>query len=238
LSYDGGGMFRAISLSGLLGLSIVLRCFGASAPVFAAERAGRVEATRVGQAGAVKPVEPVQPVEPVEKVQQAIAELVNRHLNGAKDPKEFSIAEQDANLFLRGDPTRPLPDGVESPWVRFEDEVAVVGATVDLDKFRGSLPGSALLSLLTGRVPVEITARVGGEKGIGKLELIKFLVAGIELPKSLVASLAETETASKLLPPGFKVGESFPLPYEIESIRCRVGALSLTQGPTPVPSAK
>lgn len=173
-----------------------------------------------------------------ESVETAIQELVNRHLNGAKDPKEFEIDEQAANEFLRTDPARPLPDGVESPWVRFEDHLAIVGATVDLDKFRGSLPDSALLFLLTGRVPVEITARIDGEQGVGKLNLERFLLGGIELPASLVAGLAQTETASKLLPPGFKLGESFRLPYEIESIRCRVGALSLRQGPAPTPSAK
>ncbi len=148
------------------------------------------------------------------------------------------IEEKDANDFLRGDSAEHLPAGVESPWVRFEDDLAVVGAMVDLDKFRGSLPDSPLFLLLGGRVPVEITARVAADKGIGKLELEKFLLAGIELPKSLVASLAQTEGASKILPPGFKLGESFALPYELQSIRCRVGALSLRQGPAPTPSSK
>jgi len=141
-----------------------------------------------------------------EKVTEALTELVNRHLNGAKEAKEFEIVEPDANEFLRGGSTYPLPDGIEGPWVRFEDDRAVVGATVDLDKFKGSLPDSPLFLLLTGRVPVEVTARVSGEKGVGKLELERFLLSGIEVPASLVASLAQTEGATKFLPPGFKLG--------------------------------
>lgn len=173
-----------------------------------------------------------------EKVEETLTELVSRHENGAKDPKEFEIEEKEANEFLRGDTGRELPEGIESPWVRFEDGLAIVGATVDLDRFRGSLPDSMMFQLLTGRVPVEITAHLVGENGIGKLDLERFVLAGIELPASFVASLAQKEGASKILPPGFKLGESFPLPYEIESIRCHLGALSLRQGPAPTPSSK
>jgi hypothetical protein len=38
--------------------------------------------------------------------------------------------------------------------------------------------------------------------------------------------------ASKFLPPGFRLGEPFPLPYDLKSIQSRMRAMFLVQGPT------
>jgi hypothetical protein len=116
--------------------------------------------------------------------------------------------------------------------VRFEETLAIVGATVDLEKARGSLPDSIIFRLLSGRVPVEVTARVSGENGVGKIDVQRILFAGVELPQSVVAMLVSGPGASKFLPPGFQLGEPFPLPYDLKRIDSRLKALLLTQGPT------
>ncbi|MGH9322563.1 MAG: hypothetical protein ACRD3V_22095, partial [Vicinamibacteria bacterium] len=107
------------------------------------------------------------------------------------------------------------------------------GATVDLEKFRGTLPSSLIFQLLRGRGPGEATARVSGENGAGKIDLERVLLAGVELPPSLVAALASSETASQFLPPRFRLGEPFDLPYNLESIRCRMGMVHLRQRGAP-----
>jgi hypothetical protein len=167
-----------------------------------------------------------------EGVESTLGELQQRFEKGSPEAKEFEIAENDANAYLRAQGAGTLPEGIESPWVRFEDSVAVVGATVDLDRFRSSLPDSMIFQLLSGRVPVEVTARLSGEKGVGTLSLDRVLFAGIELPASLVAMMADGSKADAFLPPGFRLGEPFPLPLELESIRCLAGAVRLKQGPT------
>jgi hypothetical protein len=160
-------------------------------------------------------------------------ELRGRYENGSKEAKDFVIQEIEANDYLKAQ-NGELPEGVESPWMRFADGTTFVGATVDLEKFRANLPQSMLFQLLSGRVPVEIEARLEGAKGVGKLDLVKVLLAGIELPASLVTALAQSERASEFLPPGFRMGEPFELPYDLESIRCQVGSVLVQQRPSPV----
>ena len=58
------------------------------------------------------------------------------------------------------------------------------------------------------------------------------MFAGVKLPTSLVAAMVDGKDTSQFLPPGFRLGEPFPLPYDLESIRPRPGAVSLRQHPT------
>ena len=166
-----------------------------------------------------------------EALEKKLEELRVRYENGSPEAKDFEIQEAEANDYLRAQGAT-LPEGVESPWMRFDEGVTVVGATVDLEKFRTNLPSSMLFQLLSGRVPVEITARIEGASGVGKLELVRVLLGGLELPASLVSAMAHSESASQFLPPGFRLGESFELPYDLESIRCRLGSVLVQQRPT------
>jgi len=166
-----------------------------------------------------------------EALEKKLEELRVRYENGSPEALDFEIHEAEANDYLRAQGAT-LPEGVESPWIRIEEGMAVVGATVDLEKFRANLPPSMLFQLLSGRVPVEIQARLEGEKGVGKLDLERVLLGGLELPASLVEALAQSESAGLFLPPGFRMGEPFELPYDLESIRCRLGSVLVQQRPT------
>lgn len=164
-------------------------------------------------------------------LEQKLEELRLRYENGSREAKDFEIQEVEANDYLRAQKA-DLPDGVESPWMRFQEGTTLVGATVDLEKFRANLPSSMLLQLLKGRVPVEIEARFEGAKGIGTLVLERVVLGGIGLPETLIETLAQSETANQFLPPGFRMGEPFELPYDLESIQCRLGLVLLQQRPT------
>jgi hypothetical protein len=166
-----------------------------------------------------------------EGLEKKLEELRDRYENGSPEAKDFEIQEGEANEYLRVQGAA-LPEGVESPWMRFVEGATVVGATVDLEKFRANLPSSMLFQLLSGRVPVEIRATFEGAKGVGKIALERVLLGGLELPASLVSALAQSEGASQFLPPGFRMGEPFELPYDLESIRCRLGSVLVQQRPS------
>lgn len=164
-----------------------------------------------------------------EGLEDKLQELLTRHMHGAETAKDFEIAEDEANVYLRKQSTGELPEGIESPWVRFEDSLAVVGATLDLDKLEGELSDSVVLKLLSGRVPVEVTTRIVAAAGVGKLVLEKVLLAGVELPPDMVASLIPEDQTGSFLPPGFRLGEAFTLPFNLESIRCQPGSVLVRQ---------
>lgn len=159
-------------------------------------------------------------------------ELVTRHANGSDAEKEFEIPEDQANAYIRAQSAEELPDGVEEPWVKFEESLAVVGATLDLDKLQGELPDSAIFQLLSGRVPVEITARLNAAAGVGKLVLERVTLSGVDLPPDMVASLISEQEANEYLPPGFRLGEAFTLPFDLDSILLQPGVVTVKQRAT------
>ena len=159
-------------------------------------------------------------------------ELVTRHQEGADAPKTFDIPEDEANAYIRERTLKELPEGIESPWVKFEQSLAIVGATLDLDKLQGQLPDSVVFQLLSGRVPVEVTARINAAAGVGKLVLERVTLSGVELPPDMVAAFISNEAASEFLPPGFRLGEAFTLPFDLESIQCQPGTVKVVQRAT------
>ena len=85
----------------------------------------------------------VEPPAAGNALEKKLEELRVRYENGSAEAKDFEIQEAEANDYLRAQGAT-LPGGVESPWIRFEEGTTVVGATVDLEKFRAHLPPSML----------------------------------------------------------------------------------------------
>jgi len=167
-----------------------------------------------------------------EGLEDKLVELRDRFEQGAPEAKDFEIEEKEANDFLKGQGTEGVAEGIENPWVRFEESLAIVGATVDLDKLRPSLPDSMVFQLLSGRVPVEVTARLTADGGVGQLVVERVLLSGVELPLSVVEMLTSDVKQLPFLPPGFRLGEPFALPYNVESVKLHMGAVTLRQRPT------
>ena len=168
------------------------------------------------------------PVGAGDELEKTLEELRARHENGADAPKEFEIGEEEANAYLKDPSKSRLPEGIETPWIRFEKSLAIVGATLDLDKLEG-VPKSGVLQFLSGQVPVEIATRVKAGGGVGKLILERITLAGINLPPDFVASLIGDVDTSGFLPPGFRLGDAFSLPYDLESIRLEPGTAVVLQ---------
>ncbi len=169
------------------------------------------------------------PVFAGEQLAKTLEELRARHENGADAPKEFEIDEKDANAYLKAQSATELPEGIETPWIRFEESLAIVGATLDLDKLEGRLPKSGVLQFLSGQVPVEVATRVKAGGGVGKLILERVTLAGVDLPPDFIASLIGDVDTSAFLPSGFRLGEAFSLPYDLESIRLEPGSALVLQ---------
>lgn len=169
------------------------------------------------------------PVVAGDDLEKMLEELRARHENGADAPKEFEIGEEELNAYLQDPSKSQLPAGIESPWIRFEKSLAIVGATIDLDKLEGQLPKSGVLQLLSGQVPVEIATRVKAGGGVGKLILERITLAGVPLPPDFIASLIGDVDTSQFLPPGFRLGDAFSLPYDLESIRLEPGTALVLQ---------
>ena len=53
-----------------------------------------------------------------------------------------------------------------------------------------------------------------------------------DLPPDMVASLIPAQEASEYLPPGFRLGEAFTLPFDLESIQCQPGTVKVRQRAT------
>ena len=81
----------------------------------------------------------VEPPAGGDALEKKFEELRVRYETGSSDAKDFEFQEAEANEYLRAQGAT-LPEGVESPWIRFEEGTTVVGATVDLEKFRANLP--------------------------------------------------------------------------------------------------
>ena len=163
-------------------------------------------------------------------LEDKLLEIRERHLNGADTTKQFDIEQEEANNYLRNQTVSQAPDGFENPWIRVEENIAVMGATLNLDNLdRGKLPDSMVFQLLSGRIPVELSTSVSGESGIGRIEITRVTLSGIVVPAEIVTSLLSDDDITVLLPPGFRIGEPFPLPFSLESIDCRVGVIIVSQ---------
>ena len=171
----------------------------------------------------------VQQIVTATNIEQTFEEIVKRHEVGEAGEKSYELDEKGVNVYLREQRAAELPKAVKSPWVRFEDKIAVVGATVNLDEFKSQMPQSAILQFLSGFVPLELSARLQSGAGIGEVIFERISLAGIELPPGFITELMTRTDGTTVLPDSFRLGEPFPLPYRLESIRSIPGAMLIKQ---------
>ncbi len=156
--------------------------------------------------------------------------LRSRYDEGDAAPMEFEVREEEANAYLLLRLVDELPEGVIEPWVRFREGPVIAGALLDLDLLRERMPQSALTQYLSGRVPVELNARLQTGGGIGKILLESVSLGGIPLPSSFVQELVTTYTKSASRPDGIHLDEPFKLPYGVESLTVKKEMMLVKQG--------
>jgi hypothetical protein len=152
-----------------------------------------------------------------------------RHENDVQEPKDFEVSEDEANAYLTYRLVERLPEGVVDPWLRFSDGPVKAGALLDLGVLRSRMPDSSVAQFLSGRVPVELQARIHADGGVGKLMLDSVTLGGLPVPESLLQQIVTAYTKSPTQPYGVRLDEPFPLPYGIKSARVERGRLRVHQ---------
>lgn len=165
-----------------------------------------------------------------DSMNEKIQLLRSRYDKGDASPMEFEVREEEANAYLLLRMIDQLPEGVIEPWVRFAEGPVIAGALLDLDVLRERMPQSTLTQYLSGRVPVELSARLQTGGGIGKMVLESVSLSGIPLPSSFVQELVTTYTKSPSRPDGVRLDEPFKLPYGVESVTVKKEMMLVQQG--------
>lgn len=171
-----------------------------------------------------------------ESLARKIELLRERYERESSDAMELEVSEDEANAYLAHRLADQFPEGVVDPWVRFVGGPVWAGAMLDLAVLRSQLPQSSIMQLLAGRVPVELSARLRAEGGVGKLDLESVTLGGIPLPKTFLQELVSTYTKSASRPDGVRLEEPFNLPLGLESVRTEKGKLLLRQREMSEPS--
>jgi hypothetical protein len=136
------------------------------------------------------------------------------------------VTEGELNSYINLSLGPRLPPGVSGLEVRLEQERIAARAVVDLERVQGRIPSQGAfspLSLLSGRVPVELKGRLQNQDGFGSLHFEEIRVATIPVPVSMLAQIVSQATRSADNPEGFDVQAPFRLPYTVKRVRVQPG---------------
>jgi hypothetical protein len=158
----------------------------------------------------------------------ATVEAVERRVKAGKpgSAKPITVSERQFNSYVQLKLAPELPPGLSELSFRFEPDRLHATGMVDLDAVRQQLPNAgsgSLLSFVTGTVPVSLRGRFQGARGEGKVEVEEAVIAGFNLPPSLVAQLVAQSTRSAKRPAGFDLLSPFPLPWTADHVRLEQG---------------
>jgi hypothetical protein len=162
---------------------------------------------------------------------QKLEDMRERYLRGEARAKDFRVSDREVNAYLAHRLSDQIPKGVRGLWVSFAPDLFNAGGRVDLATVRDRIPDSSLAFLLQGLVPVELSARLKADGGMGKVEIQSCRLGGMEVPKALLQQLLTMYSKSSSRPEGLRLEDPFELPYGIRSARLLAGEAVLRQGP-------
>ena len=142
------------------------------------------------------------------------------------------ITEAELNSFLRFVAADQLPTGVVDPYLRMAGDGRVEGrAVVDLDRVRTSRTRGWLdpMNLLTGRLLVSATGALSAVDGQARFDLAYASIAGVPIPKVVLAELVAYYTQSADYPRGVGLDDAFPLPSRVKEIHVQTGQAVVIQ---------
>jgi hypothetical protein len=146
--------------------------------------------------------------------------------------RRTSITEAEVNSFLTVHAKSEIPPGVLDPVVVIEPSGRLTGrATVDLDQVREARKseGMSVLSLLSGRVPVEAAGVLRSGDGRAQFELQSATANGIPIPKALLQEVVAYYSRSAENPQGITLDAPFELPAHIREIQTEKGQAIVVQ---------
>jgi hypothetical protein len=160
-----------------------------------------------------------------------LAAIETRPRAARRQAERFLVTEGELNSYLLLTLAPEIPPAVADLEVHLEpgDRLSA-SALVDLDAVRSQIRLEGAfnpLSLLTGRVPIELRGRLENGDGIGVLDLEDVRMGGLKLPRPLLAQLVASSTRSARNPEGFDIDAPFRLPWEVKRVRIDAGQATL-----------
>lgn len=155
--------------------------------------------------------------------------------NGLADrpaPRRTVISESELNSFLAVHAKSEIPAGVVNPEVSIDASGRLRGrAVVDLDQVREAqkASGFSMLSLLSGRVPVEAVGVLRTSGGRAQFALESASASGIPIPKALLQEVVSYYSRSAETPEGVSLDAPFELPARIREIETEKGRAIVVQ---------
>jgi hypothetical protein len=161
-----------------------------------------------------------------------IAIIATHGLADRPAARQTAVTEREVNSFLAFHARSEIPPGVMDPAVSIDDAGRLTGrAIVDLDEVRKARQGDAfgVLSLVSGRVPVEATGVLRTAGGSGQFTLETASVSGVPVPKALLQEVVSYYSRSAENPAGIDIEAPFELPVNIREIQTRKGEAIVVQ---------
>jgi len=174
------------------------------------------------------------------RVSQVEAESMGRKLDsikqtvppakGKKPRESVTVTEGEVNSYLNLTYAAKLPSGLSDVAVSFDTERIHARGLLDLERVRDKMPDQSPfspLSLLRGKVPVELTGRFTTRDGMGFFEPEEASISSVPVPISLLDQIISSATTTATAPNGVNIHEPFHLPYGMKRIRLVVARASL-----------
>jgi hypothetical protein len=162
-----------------------------------------------------------------------IAIIATHGLSTQPAARRTPVTESEVNSFLEYHARSEMPPGVLEPVVTIEEAGHLRGrALVDLDEVKKANAGEGglgMLTLLSGRVPVEATGTLRTSNGVAQFELEQALVNGVPVPKALLQQVVSYYSRTPENPEGIDLEAPFPLPVNIRQIETLKGQAIVVQ---------
>ena len=139
----------------------------------------------------------------------------------ARKPASVLITESELNSYLNLTYGPQMP-GITDVDIRLDAERINAKGMVDLERVRGKVPAPSPwspLSLLRGKVPVELTGKLLTRDGFGTIEVEEAWIASVPVPMSFVEQIVASATRKPSQPEGFDIHAPFRLPYSVNRVR-------------------
>jgi hypothetical protein len=161
-----------------------------------------------------------------------VAVIATNGLAEKPSARRTAVSESELNSFLAIHAKSEIPAGVVDPLVTIDGAGRLTGrAIVDLDLVRQSRKptGFSVLSLLSGRVPVEAIGVLRTGDGKGQFTLESASASGIPIPKTLLQEVVSYYSRSAESPEGIDLDAPFALPARIREIQTEKGRAIVVQ---------
>ena len=160
--------------------------------------------------------------------------LIRKNAEAGKPAgRKTPVSQDELNSWFTYAATPHLPKGVSQPQVTIVGQGRVAGqAIVDLEavaKRRASAGSFDPLSLIGGRVPVNVTGILHTRDGKARFEVQSAEISGLPVPATILQELVSFYSRTPEDPQGVRLDDTFSLPAQIREIQVGQGQAIVVQ---------